>query len=298
MTISKNNSISYTELASAAKTDLGVPNFIKSSDGVNIAYYSKAPKSNLAGVLLFIHGGGAHSGAGYQHLANGLSAKHNFQVYLMDLRGHGNSEGPRGDAPSREQVWDELKILIDHIKTIHKDIPIYLGGHSSGCGLILNYLSWKMKSPVDGYIFISPYFGYKSKTEKKNNDSFTKVRLPLFVMNGITQGLMFGRSPAVFFGYGDELLKNDPLLLKYITCNMSKALTPHDPQGQFKMIDKKFCIFIGENDELFSPEKIIGYKNLASAEIKNISKAEIVKDQNHLSILLVADELIYNFVKE
>jgi acylglycerol lipase len=293
------DSFSYDKLINTPNVDLGEPSFFKASDGINIAYYLKSPAQKPVAVLLFLHGGGAHSGAGYQHLAQGLCSKYNVLVYLMDLRGHGKSGGPRGDAPTVEQVWTDLKMFIDFIRSVHKDIPIYLGGHSSGCGLILNYLSWNKKSDVDGYIFISPHFGYKSNTEKKDlKNPFAVVKMDVFIANAMSNGKEQGNTPAVYFNYSEDTLKKNPLLLKYITCNMSLSITPNDPVKQFKMIDKKFGIFIGENDELFIPEKVIEYANWPDAKIKKQSKDEIIKGETHLSILLVADELVYKIIKE
>jgi len=293
------DSFSFEALINTPQIDLGEPQFFRLSDGVKIAYYAKAPPALPAAVLIFIHGGGAHSAAGYQHLAHGLSKKHNVLVYLLDIRGHGRSGGPRGDTPSAEQVWLDLKIFIDYIKEKHKAIPLYLGGHSSGGGLILNYLSWEKMSQVDGYIFISPHFGYKSGTERKNiKNPFARVDMDVFVANAMSQGKEHGNTPSVYFNYSEERIKNSPLLLRYITCNMAYATTPQDPVQQFKMIDKKYALFVGENDELFIPEKVTAYADLTKTTIKNKSIAEIIKGENHLSILLVADELIYKVIKK
>jgi hypothetical protein len=64
------------------------------------------------------------------------------------------------------------------------------------------------------------------------------------------------------------------------------------------MIDKKFALFVGENDELFISENVTEYADLAEAAIRNKSIAEIIKGESHLSILLVADELIHKMIGE
>ncbi len=272
---------------------LDKPQFIKSSDGIDLAYYAKFPKSKRVAALIFLHGGGAYSGAGYQHIAKGLSEKYNTAVYLFDLRGHGYSGGPRGDAPSVEQVWNDLTLMIATVRKNNPGIPLYLGGHSSGGGLILNYLTWDKKADVDGYFFISPEFGYKSETARTDSKiSFAQVRTWVFVLSAISGGRLWGNTTAVYFNYPETVLKARPLLLKSITRNISVAITPDNPQEQFRKIDKRFGLFIGANDDLFVPEKVIRYAHYAASTIQAKSANSIIENENHLSILLMADDLI------
>ncbi len=243
--------------------------------------------------LIFVHGGGAWSGAGYQYLAKGLSERHKISVYLVDIRGHGNSEGPRGDAPSSTQVLNDLKLLIDAVRRENHELPLYVGGHSSGAGLVLNYLSWSKDRTMSGYIFISPQFGYKSKTERKSaRNPFVKVRVPLLILYSVFRGRRFGNIPAVFFNYPEEITRLQPLIIRSITCNMSAALTPSNPHQQFRKIDRPFGLFVGQNDELFDPEKVVKYAELPEEEIRIRSVKQVVNDENHLSILRIADALI------
>jgi acylglycerol lipase len=285
--------ISIAEIQKGPKVFPDKPQFLKTSDGIDLAYYTKIPPTKPVAVLIFIHGGGAYSGAGYQHLAKGLSEKYQTSVYLVDLRGHGNSGGPRGDAPSVEQVWDDLNLFITTVRKNNPVIPVFLGGHSSGAGLLLNYSVWNKREGVDGYFFVSPQLGYKSGTARENTEnSFVSVKKWVFIVSAISGGRFFGNIPAVYFNYPEEVRAAQPLFLKSITVNMSLALTPNNPQEQFKKIDKPFGLFIGANDDLFVPEKVIQYATYAESAIQKKSMSQIIEKENHLSILLIADEWI------
>jgi acylglycerol lipase len=289
----KPSPFSFDEIRSGPSALLDRPEFVKASDGIDLAYYTKIPKSKPAAALIFLHGGGAYSGAGYQNFAEGLSEKYGISVYLIDLRGHGNSGGPRGDSPSVQQVWEDLKLFVNYVREKNPGIPLYLGGHSSGGGLVLNYLTWDKKTRVDGYFFISPQFGYKSGTARKNaKSSFTTVRYWVFILSAISGGRLFGHTTAVYFNYPEKILALQPLMLKSITRNMSVSMTPDAPQKQFSKIDKPFGLFIGEKDELFAPEKIVKYSEYSDKEIQMKSASKIIDNENHLSILLIAHELI------
>ena len=230
---------------------MGEPCFFESTDGVKLAYYQVTAKHPIAS-LVFIHGGGAHSGAGYQHLAYELSEKYKVEVYLLDLRGHGRSEGPRGDSPTYVQVWQDIKTFTDWVENENSAVPLYVGGHSSGGGAVLNYLSWDKNSRADGYLFISPELGYKSETARKDiKHPFAKVKTSVFVINSISGGKLWGNKTAVSFNYPDEITASNKELIKSISCNMAIALTPNNPQTQFKNLNKPFALFVGEQDELF-----------------------------------------------
>jgi alpha-beta hydrolase superfamily lysophospholipase len=291
------SSFSFKEITDAGNVKLPDPTFIQSTDGLNLAYYAVEAQFPLA-ALIFLHGGGAYSGAGYQFLAKSLSDKYNISVFLLDLRGHGNSPGPRGDSPSVEQVWRDVKALSDNIKKLHPDLRLFLGGHSSGAGLVLNYLSWYRDPHLSGYIFLSPQLGYKSMTERTGNPNpFAIADTDVFVKYAISQGQAYGNTPAVTFNYPDEVMQRQPLLIKSITVFMSLAMTPDNPQEQFKDIDKPFALFIGEKDELFDTEKVIRFADLADMKLRDKSMVRIVEGENHLSILLSADRLIANAIQ-
>jgi len=286
------DSFSFDEITSAEKIDVGIPSFVRATDGINLAYYATKAASPIAS-LIFIHGGGAYSGGGYQYLARGLGAKYSVSVYLLDIRGHGNSGGPRGDSPTVKQVWKDLQLFCDFVHADSPQLPVYLGGHSSGGGTVLNYLSWRKNPDIAGYIFVSPEFGYKSGTAKQGNSTpFARADIGVFVKYEISLRRMYGHTPAVFFNYPEELLKSQPLFISTITCNMAMALTPDNPREQFKNIDRPFALFAGENDELFDVEEVLRYAYLPKKEIREKSIVRTIKGANHLSILLAADELI------
>ena len=79
------------------------------SDNLQIAYYKFSTERPVAKIM-FIHGGGSYS-KGYFSLAKTLNEKFNIETILMDLVGHGNSQGKRGDCVSVESVYKDIKQL-------------------------------------------------------------------------------------------------------------------------------------------------------------------------------------------
>jgi len=249
------------------------PTKVKASDGVELAIRSYCPSEPKA-ILVFYHGGGAHTGAGYQFLGRGLKAK-NIAVYTPDLRGHGASGGPRGDAVSVEQVFRDINTVLDYARAQHsEDIPLFLGGHSSGGGLVVNYASWSERLPVKGYLFLSPQLGYRSNTAKTSNKpEFAIVAIWAFILNGFFGVL--GHYKAVRFTYPDYVLKDDPGLVSWNTVNMANAVTPEAPHKQIDNIELPFGIWVGQDDELFLAEKVVAF-----ADGKPNAVGKVVPDEN------------------
>lgn len=254
----------------------------QNKDGQKIHYYTFTPDTPIAR-LIFIHGGGASSEMGYFNLAQQLRDQFGIQTILMDLVGHGKSEGRRGDCSSVESVYEDIRNLSELLP--HDELPIYLGGHSSGAGLVLNFSSWDTDSIFDGFVFVAPEFGHKSKTARENRVDFAEVSTFKFILNAFSGGQLAAHNYAVDLQYPPQIITLFPQTVTRLTVNMAKALTPSQPQKQFEGINIPTAIFIGEEDELFEPSQVIAYHELSDS-INKQSVAEIIPEVNHLSILL------------
>lgn len=283
-------SFSFTLLDSLTDAITHEPQYLKASDGILLAYYPFMPTQPHA-IIIFYHGGGAWSSKLYQAMAQRLMQNYQIGTYLVDIRGHGNSEGPRGDTPSPQQVWQDITTMIDVVKKKHPDTSLFLGGHSSGAGLVLNYAGWEQHAKISGYLFLAPFLGSTSQTSYEHKDPqkrfIKKVRLLPLLLNAITNGALYAHTPVIFFNYSEEQLRNDPLLLTSYTCAMAQAVTPQQPKKLFAQLHKPFLLAIGSQDEQFIPHKIVAFKEYAY-HVKDNSYATIIPHATHLSIVLDA----------
>lgn len=283
---------SLTEIKSADKQAPEALQYLQASDGTSLAFRPYLPQQAEA-VLIFYHGAGAHSGLSYQHLGIGLRDNFKTAVYMPDIRGHGHSDGDRGDTPAADQVWRDINTVVKHVRIKYPKLPIFIGGHSSGAGLALNYSSWDQRASIDGYVFLAPYFGFRSGTNYDKSDNrfeFTSVKTSDFIANAMSGGKLFGHSKAVTFHYPDSVLEQHPEIVTFNTVNMSNALTPYSPDTQFHQL-QTFGLWIGQQDEAFNPIKIKAFAETNSDQ--NATKViAMVEDENHFSILLKASELV------
>jgi len=90
------------------------------------------------GVVSIVHGMGEHSGC-YDTLAHQLTQQH-FNVICIDHRGHGLSQGGRGELVHYDQLHQDVRDHLAFAKASFPKQPISLYAHSMGGGLVLDHL--------------------------------------------------------------------------------------------------------------------------------------------------------------
>lgn len=87
--------------------------------------------------LLLVHGFGEHSGR-YSDFGQHLS-DNGVDVFAVDLRGHGRSEGPRGVIHGYDDFRADLAALLEFVRGRELARPVVLFGHSMGGGVVLDH---------------------------------------------------------------------------------------------------------------------------------------------------------------
>ncbi len=289
------NLYSFHELVQVDQIQPPPSDILQASDGTELSYSRYVPPNPRA-VVLFYHGAGAHSEAGYQFIGHNLQSEFDLAVYIPDMRGHGTSQGKRGDAPSPIQVWSDIGVFIKKIREDYPGLPLYLGGHSSGAGMVLNYACLPDRESVTGYLLLSPQLGPHAKADRSNlrtpYASIDNTAFAAYVMSG---GKLRGNHYAVKFNYPPEILAHHPELVTAITVNMAVAITPIAPDKQFEALDRPFGLWIGSDDELFSPDKVLAFADKAKS-VRADSTADILTGEKHLSILINAHKAIGSWI--
>ena len=118
-----------------------------------IAYFEQSVQDAEFGVII-VHGTAEHKGR-YIDFIEQLT-ENNISVFAMDLRGHGESAGKRGDAKSFKQLLQDFDCFVEHIRRNNPDLKLILFGHSFGGQICLAHTG--MFAKVDGLILSSPLF--------------------------------------------------------------------------------------------------------------------------------------------
>ncbi|MCK5238088.1 MAG: alpha/beta fold hydrolase [Candidatus Thorarchaeota archaeon] len=244
----------------------------KTSDGITLFLREWEPKDADAKetAVLILHGITAHSGP-YEFIGGPLS-KLGFTTFGLDLRGHGLSDGNRGDTPGLERFTKDLCEAVTYLKSDYSKIVIL--GHSLGVfqsALIMNSCLQNIAGAVllsgartmRSGILPSPSFSQKIKIALSSitspskpvieyrREGMTGLDDPLFTFNYTLRflrmvdlkGMVFPENfdLPVFVGVGEE----DELF----TVDAVRELFDEIPSG-----DKKFYIQPGARHAVF-PER-------------------------------------------
>jgi pimeloyl-ACP methyl ester carboxylesterase len=194
-------------------------------------------------------------------------ASDKLYVRTIDLRGHGDSEGPRGDVPDEFSLIKDLHAHITQILSINPQVKIIISGHSMGAGICGKYLEKYGYDSVAGAVYLAPFFHWRQPGMK----SVKYVDVDMFKTifgddHGVTQ---------VYHPTSDDL----KLVRKY-TKMMSKASMVTD-YSSFRSNHTTHSLYlIGKKDELFDWEESPSiFKNQSNMELA------VIEEATHLDIL-------------
>jgi acylglycerol lipase len=102
-------------------------------------YYRAWDADGPRATVVIAHGYAEHSGR-YEHVAERL-VEAGCSAWAIDHRGHGQSEGERGNIGSIEAAAADLDRLVDQASATSPDVPVFLVGHSLGGAISMAYVA-------------------------------------------------------------------------------------------------------------------------------------------------------------
>ncbi|MFH0984558.1 MAG: alpha/beta hydrolase [Candidatus Omnitrophota bacterium] len=197
----------------ALKPPVGwIQEHFKGQDGKNI-FYRFYPVSGARHTVIMLHGYGEHSGR-YEKFPAKMG-RLSAQFAVMDFRGMGRSEGPRGDVASFEDYLNDVTAFIEHLRRKHS-IPskFILFGHSLG-GLVAAHWSMKHPAPVKLLILSAPFMGLR----------FSSLIVPLNrLVHSFSAGFVY-KNPVRSRSLSHEpreiaVYRKDSLILRHISARL------------------------------------------------------------------------------
>jgi lysophospholipase len=130
-------------------------NRLNAPDGTSLVFDAYEPARPKAAVL-FLHGWSDHAGR-WASTGRRLQTA-GFAAYLLDLRGHGRSGGPRGHLSRFSQLLGDLQAFRRAVR-LRTEAPQVLLGHSFGGLVVLRYLETQPGDPLAAAVVSSPWLG-------------------------------------------------------------------------------------------------------------------------------------------
>ena len=173
------------------------------------------PAAQARGSVVIMHGLGEHSGR-YRELA-GFFNECGLSVRCYDHRGHGRSQGKRGDVINGDPMLQDAEIIIDDFSARFGDPP-FLFGHSMG-GLFATRFALAAISPLRGLILSSPALALRlSPFQYRMLKVLCALAPSLGVPNGVAPAFL-SHDPKIIAAY-----KADPLVHHRISARLLRSM--------------------------------------------------------------------------
>jgi acylglycerol lipase len=228
---------------------------------------SIAPVKKDIAVLIF-HGITAHSGA-YDMAGKPISAG-GYTTFGLDYRGHGLSDGNRGDSPNKERWMADLAESVKYVKSLGFPKVILLG-HSLGVASAICAAD-AVPDEISGLILLSG--AYEGKIGLTKPPTF-------FQKTKILASSIFRPSYQVVEYYRDGMtVTKDPLFnfkytLRFLTMLDVKQLRLP------KNLNIPVLVGVGDKDELFDIDKVKEFYNAVPGNKKEFL---VMKNTTHAKI--------------
>jgi acylglycerol lipase len=233
----------------------GPRELVRTSDGKTIFLRHWVGDAGTDQAILVFHGITTYSGPYGKLLAEEL-AKAGFNVFGMDLRGHGMSDGTRGDYPSGERLSKDLCETIAFLKGRFSKVVVL--GHSLGVLSAVIAVN-SCAGNVDGLILLS--MGRKVKPGAFVKPSASSA---LKTLLGVT---LFRGSPLIEYSRRGMAGRDDPLYNFHYTARFYAAVYGKSAWSVVRMLarneidspnlvisgrlDIPVLVGVGDQDEIF-----------------------------------------------
>jgi len=214
--------------------------FVNTSDKKVLFLRAWIPQEETDSAILIFHGITAHSGP-YAMIGEALK-RFGFAVYGLDLRGHGLSDGNRGDYPSKKRFIEDIGETISFIKSMHKRLLIL--GHSLGVMTAI-YASNHFLEEIDGLILLSAARTMRPGIYAKIS-IFKKLKI-------LFNSLFKPSKPVISYKREGMTGLNDPLYNFKYTLRFMRIFNLNEVRFP-EHLGIPVLLGIGENDELFTIE--------------------------------------------
>ena len=235
-------------------------------DGTSLQLYTDRVNDPIAHVV-FVHGFADHARR-YEHLTAAL-CKAAFNVYRLDLRGHGASSGPRGFINDFDEYLSDVhESMLRWKASCGDDKPWILIGHSMGGLVVGRYLE---VYPRDFFaaVMMSPFLGMRIKVPawKQVMAKVAARLLPsLSLPNEIDPNILTHDRTAA------EAYREDPLVFTNANAKWFVSILEAQRQG-FEDVEKvsvPLLVMQAADDMLVEPEETKRFYGLVGKPEKEL----------------------------
>jgi pimeloyl-ACP methyl ester carboxylesterase len=221
-----------------------------------------------------------------------------FNVIGFDPRGHGQSEGTRGDYTIGEIMRDAENVITWAIQRFNENVSVI--GSSQG-GIVSFYLAARDKrikgvtcqnfadlsSPDTLSLVKFPrIFKYLKLILNKATDLIPQTQIP------VTGYLDLEKIPVRYFGNAKNFMESDPLTLKTISLRALQSLANTEMDKPVEDVETPIMVFQGDADSIFP----LAYTKKIFDKIKSKKKMVVFPDMTHALMHENVEEILPEIV--
>ena len=195
--------------------------------------------------VLLVHGLAEHAGR-YEHVGQALAAR-GWRVTVVELRGHGQSEGRRGHVDAWQDYLDDMAAALD---TLGDQVAVV--GHSMGGLVAMSALAAAAPPAVLGVAVSNPLLGVRVKAPaiKVKAARLLATLLPWLPLSNELDTKKISRDPEVVAAY-----EQDPLVFSTITPRWFREMNDaiDSVRAQAPRATTPLYMLVSEGDEICDP---------------------------------------------
>ncbi len=255
-------------------------NLLISKDGTELFLRGWSATQLSKTSFLIFHGITAHSGL-YSMIGKPLSEM-GYSTYGLDLRGHGLSDGPRGDYASKDKLIEDIEAALDFIKSKHEKVVLI--GHS--LGVITSAIAAnQFPKQVNGLILLSA-------AREVREGAYTK-RAFTTTLKTLIWSIIKPSKPVIHYYRKGIRGIGDPSFNFYYTLRFLKFLNPTKFVLPEVMTYPVF-VGVGEHDELFTADATRALFEEIRSDIKEFA---VLPGAKHAHFEETSFNPLFNWIK-
>jgi alpha-beta hydrolase superfamily lysophospholipase len=233
-------------------------------DGLKLAVEHHPAAADCRGRLVIVHGYAEHKGR-YRALVAELTAA-GYDCHLLDLRGHGGSEGRRGHVSRFAEYRDDLHRLAERVRGgAPSGPPPLLVGHSLGGLICLEYVLHHPES-FAALAVSSPYLApaFEIPALKRMLGNLVTPLAPTLAVESGLSAEWLSHDPAVVEGYA-----TDPAVFSTVTLGWFREVESAQEEvfaraGEIRL---PLLLLVGGSDRVAAPARMLAlFERLGSPD--------------------------------
>jgi acylglycerol lipase len=226
--------------------------FLLAGDGVRLHYlHWRSERSPPWAVVIFLHGIASHAGW-FGETAADLN-RQGVEVYGLDRRGSGRSDGSRGHLERYERAFDDVEQLVRLVVAEHPGTPVFLAASSWAAKLAVVYAAQRA-APLSGLLLLGP-----GLLARVNLSPARRVRVVVGHLVTPTAALPIPLTPELYTANPPyvEFIRADPLRLLQATAQFFWETARLDRRRRRASagLDLPLLLLQGEDDKMMDVPK-------------------------------------------